>query len=41
MKSGYIKAYMLITDYNGTYFIYIASIIITILIVAVCIYTGL
>ena len=38
MKPGYINAYILKADYNETYFIYIASIIITVFIVAVCIY---
>ena len=38
MKPGSIKVYILIADFNGTFFIYIASIIITILIATVCIY---
>ena len=35
MKPRYINAYMLMADYNGTCFIYIAIIVITILILTV------
>ena len=38
MKSEYINSYILIADYNGICFIYIVSIVITILCLTVCIY---